>query len=239
MRDVGRVPWCAEKVLKSNGISSVLDIGCGDGGLLSKLDGRVQRVVGIDMDDSLLEQARRVAPGAELVHQSAEQLPFDEGQFDAVVLSDVLEHVGQELQQGVISEARRVLKPGGLLILTVPHTGWTAFLDPMDVKRRLPRPYRWYMRRSGYEPSTATDIGHAHLSRRDLVRLLDGYFVVDAWRFCGFLEPLILWVQLLASRLLKVSWSIVYRIIRLRAREGAVPYPERMAYNVWLIASAV
>lgn len=235
----GRDPWCAAQILAEQNVNSVLDIGCGQGSQLQRLDGFFTRVVGLDTDMAVLEDARRQAPYAELIHQTTDDLPFAGNEFDVVVLADVLEHVGLEKQQHVVDEAHRVVKTGGLLVLTVPHTGITAFLDPMDLKRRLPRVYGLYMRISGYRPSTEQDIGHQHVSQSTLDKLLAERFVIEKRRFCGFIEPFILWFQLVCTRVFRMNAATAYRIIRVRAWEGGVRYPKPLAYNMWITARAI
>lgn len=235
----GRDPWCTAQILAEQNVKSVLDIGCGPGSQLQRLDGFFTRVVGLDTDRATLEDARRQAPRAELVHQTADDLPFSDNEFDVVVLADVLEHVGLEKQQHIVDEAHRVVKTGGLLVLTVPHTGVTAPLDPMDLKRRLPRVYGVYMRMSGYRPSTEQDIGHQHVSQGALDGFLAGRFVIEKRRFCGFIEPLILWFQLLCTRVFRMNARAAYTITRLRSWEGGVRYPKPLAYNMWITARAI
>lgn len=103
----------------------VLDIGCGDGTLTFRLAERSHRVFGID--DSLLplrlardEFARRRRHRTPLVmNADARRLPFPDAAFDCVVLADVIEHI--EAADAVMSEAHRVLRKGGQILLTTPR----------------------------------------------------------------------------------------------------------------------
>jgi SAM-dependent methyltransferase len=103
----------------------VLDVGCRFGALTrSYLDGN--EVVGIDIDRKALDEA--TALGIEPVWaDAAEPLPFEDKSFDVVVLGELLEHL--PLPQLTVAEARRVLRPGGRLVGSVPN----AF----RLKRRL------------------------------------------------------------------------------------------------------
>jgi SAM-dependent methyltransferase len=75
-------------------------------------------------------------------------LPFARGAFDSVSALDVLEHVADEA--GTLGELHRVLRPGGLLVLTVPARHAFSVLDPDDAKLRAPRLHRAvYQRRFG------------------------------------------------------------------------------------------
>ena len=98
----------------------VLDLGCGPGNLLEKLNG--ERVVGVDLSDSLLELARertKNLPHVRVVKGNAEKLDFPDNTFDRVVCSEVLEHTRNP--DVVLNEMARVTKPGGRVVITVPN----------------------------------------------------------------------------------------------------------------------
>lgn len=95
----------------------ILDDGCGYGRTLAELrDAGFERLTGVDFSASLVERARREVPEAKLYVADAASLPFDDASFDAVLLFGVLTCVpSDENQTRVAAEARRVLKPGGVL----------------------------------------------------------------------------------------------------------------------------
>ena len=95
----------------------ILDLGCGKGRFASHLVASGARVVGLDLSTAMLGQAR----GLDRVKASARRLPFGDQTFDAVVAIEVLEHVGTI--DGVLDEARRVLKPGGRLVIIDKNAG--------------------------------------------------------------------------------------------------------------------
>lgn len=98
-----------------------LDLGCGTGLMVEVLTRKGLLVVGADRRPEGLMATRRALPQAWLVQTEATQLPIRDGVFDAVMLLDVLEHVDD---RSVLCEVHRVLKPGGLLLLTVPAMPW-------------------------------------------------------------------------------------------------------------------
>ena len=217
-------------------VGRILDVGCSYGWALNALTGKADELVGVDMDKDALEQARAFYPHITFVHQDASTLPFGDAEFDAVILSEVIEHVGDENKQFVIDEVHRVLKPEGLFIFTAPYAGLLAWADPMDFKRRFPWLYRHYMRISGYRPSTSVEIGHQHVSTNEIERLLGGRFVFKQVQFCGFFMPLISWILVIDQRVGLLPTRLHDAIGRLRAWESGVSYGRLLSYNIRLVA---
>ena len=100
--------------------SAVLDLGCGrEGKFVKSLKSRVKTAVGID------KKAEPFEDGGISVQRGTfdgEPLPFADGTFDCVTMLAVIEHLKKRPE--TLKEARRVLKPGGLLVLTAPT--WAA-----------------------------------------------------------------------------------------------------------------
>lgn len=92
----------------------LLEIGCGEGGLLAALPGTVK--YGIDPSNEALIRARDRSPATYAVAR-CEQLPFPTGSFDAVVAVGVMEHF--ELIDSAIAEISRILTPSGRYISLV------------------------------------------------------------------------------------------------------------------------
>jgi len=96
----------------------VLDLGCGDGAWAAEAPPAGQWT-GADIAEAALERARRVHPEGQWVRIAEEApLPFATGSFDVVWCSETLEHVGDTAR--FLAEARRVLHPDGVLLVTVP-----------------------------------------------------------------------------------------------------------------------
>jgi SAM-dependent methyltransferase len=113
----------------------LLDLGCGTGFTLSQLP-RGVRAVGLDYSSTALALATRRATGAGLVRGSAYHLPFADGSFDAALSLDVLEHLQDD--RGAAREIARVLRPGGVAVVTVPafRALWSAHDEALDHLRR-------------------------------------------------------------------------------------------------------
>jgi SAM-dependent methyltransferase len=102
-------------------VTDILEVGGGQSGLSSLLYPNA-RVVNIDIDDSYAEAAPNQRPNVEFVVGDATDLPFAESSFDAVTMFDLIEHVQDDRM--AIDEAKRVLRPGGVLMISTPHTRW-------------------------------------------------------------------------------------------------------------------
>ena len=104
-----------------------LDCGCCDGDYtVSLLKHGVDTATGTDIDPDRIRSAKRRWPGvnAEFLAAAAESLPFPDQHFDGVLLNEVLEHVQD--QEHTLAELRRVLAPGGLLVVFSPNR-WLPF----------------------------------------------------------------------------------------------------------------
>lgn len=100
----------------------VIELGCGPGRGLEAMAVSLPAaaVAGVDLSPYMLERAQaRVAdcPTVELLHEDSAALPFADGSCDAVVAVHHLGHLPREHAEAVLREARRVLRPGGRLIL--------------------------------------------------------------------------------------------------------------------------
>ncbi len=100
----------------------VLDVGCGEGQFASELLRAGVRVVGIDVAETPLLRARERDPGLDLRLTDADgPWPIEDASFDAVWAGETIEHVTDTA--GWLSEVRRVLRPGGRLLLSTPAHG--------------------------------------------------------------------------------------------------------------------
>jgi ubiquinone/menaquinone biosynthesis C-methylase UbiE len=107
----------------------LLEVGAGPGLVTDALHGRVPRLVAVELDEALAAAlGRRLAgAGVAVVRGDATALPFADGRFSAVACFTMLHHVPSvALQERMLAELRRVLRPGGLL----------AGTDGMDTPER-------------------------------------------------------------------------------------------------------
>ena len=163
---------------------SVLDLGCAGGFMAEALDDRGARVSGIDPAPAAIAAASRHAEahGREIDYRTGvgEALPYADGQFDAVVCVDVLEHV-EDLGE-VITQVHRVLRPGGCFLFDTINRNPLARLATItiaeDILRLLPRgthdpalfirpaELREHLQHAGLIPGPFTGLGPRGINRR-------------------------------------------------------------------------
>ena len=143
----GLLPWALEGVELGD---DVLEIGPGPGVTTDLLRGRVPRLTALEVDAAaaaLLER-RLDGSGVRVVHGDGAAMPFADGTFSGVVALTMLHHVpSAALQDRLLAEARRVLRPGGVFagfdgtdsfLFRLIHLGDTYTpVDPNTFGRRL------------------------------------------------------------------------------------------------------
>jgi ubiquinone/menaquinone biosynthesis C-methylase UbiE len=122
-RYIGRYgPSLAEALIEFARVEpgmQALDVGCGTGALTAALVQRLgtENVAGVDPSEPFAEACRRRVPGADVVIAAAEELPFADGAFDAV-LSQLVVNFMTDAERGV-REMVRVTRPGGIVAACV------------------------------------------------------------------------------------------------------------------------
>jgi 2-polyprenyl-3-methyl-5-hydroxy-6-metoxy-1,4-benzoquinol methylase len=109
------------RLLGDGPFEALLDVGYGSGIFLPALARRARRLVGVDVHagrEGVASMIDRLGLDVELVHASLFELPFADGAFDALVCISVLEHL-RELE-AALTELRRVVRPGGVLVFGTP-----------------------------------------------------------------------------------------------------------------------
>lgn len=145
----------------------VLDIGCGDAGVIIAFAEAGAEVSGLEVDGRSLARghvrAQEHGVRARLAAGVAEALPFPDAAFDLVILDNVLEHVGD--RPGTLREIHRVLAPGGLLYMVTPKplSLYSLWNDPhYDLAGLVLLPRRlqiWYFERLRGGGAGTYDVG--------------------------------------------------------------------------------
>jgi ubiquinone/menaquinone biosynthesis C-methylase UbiE len=113
----------------------ILDVGCGDGFYLFLLShlGIKLSLYGTDFDPLALKSAKINLKNKKIYLKQADlmkKLPFKDNFFNKVVMSEVAEHLPNDVKG--IKEVARILKPGGILCLTVPNANYPLLWDPVN-----------------------------------------------------------------------------------------------------------
>ena len=144
--------WLRQLQIKD---ANILDLGCATGWLTSQL-AQFGTVTGVDIADASIREARSLYPHIEFACGDFVKMRLKDESFDAVVSLDTLSHVADQV--AFVQRARRVLKPGGFLMLTIQN----RFV---------------FERRADVDPQGAGQIRH-WLTRAEMRTLLESDFVI-------------------------------------------------------------
>ena len=143
--------------IPANGCLRILDVGCGSGLNSKVLAAMGHRVCGVDLSEAAIEQYRRCGFEGQAGNIEA-GLNYPDDRFDVVFCSEVIEHMTSPAE--LVGEMKRVLKPGGQLVLSTPNSAF------------------WLYRALGVLGYTVGELQHPkhfqYFSRRSLLRLLEG-----------------------------------------------------------------
>jgi 2-polyprenyl-3-methyl-5-hydroxy-6-metoxy-1,4-benzoquinol methylase len=136
----------------------LLEIGCGLGHLLSRLEDRFE-TYGIDVSEFAIERARETAPRSRLQVLEAERIDsFGPAFFDAVVGLHLIEHLEQP--EAVLQKCAYISRPGALLLLATPNlrapfirlkgAEWHGYKDPTHINMKKPEEWHDLIEACGY-----------------------------------------------------------------------------------------
>lgn len=154
----------------SNG--RVLDLGCAFGFATRLLKRRGYDAVGADASPDYIARARRADPSGVYLLADAGRVPLPDAAVDGVIFLDVMEHLPNE--RAAVGECARLLRPGGTLVLSVPHRGPFAWLDSLNL-------YAGIVRRTGhgrFPPEIAATGVHRHYRVSQVCALLGDDFQI-------------------------------------------------------------
>ncbi len=117
----------------------ILEIGVGQGVVLKTIAERggagIRSLTGIDLSPRLIGMARVAVPQARIVEADAAHLPFADASFDLAVMVDTFQYVLDPRR--VLEEVRRVLRPGGKFLVTVPNRKWILFSRYIKTRKNI------------------------------------------------------------------------------------------------------
>lgn len=253
----GRHHYAVSLLPSLPGSPTILDYGCWDGAFIHRLSQMIEgsRTIGCDVDGLAIARAVTlygdsvtffaVEPGTQPL------LPLDDSSVSVAFLCDVLEHLGDGLENAVVAELARVLAPDGVLIVTVPHRGVLAWADPENFKFRWPTAHRrvfsWlhgeetYASRYGDNSENFGNFSfgarwHRHYSVGELEQLLARHGLwLDVTQHYGLLSPIIFTGLSITERVVskigrRMTW-LAAPLWFLR-RADATLHPGSLSYDV-------
>jgi len=174
----------------------VLDMGCGTGAVTLDIAQSTRgQVVGIDIDEAKLEEARRlleVIPNVEFQVADVQDLPFPDCSFDLVTFNIVLVYVPDK--QRALLEMARVVRPGGHVLATMEpdYAGWFQYpegdfihlfyeqLREMGADLETGRKLKWIFTKAGLRTEVGMDADDEFIFQRDDARKL-ARFDEEVW----------------------------------------------------------
>jgi len=179
--------------------SSVIEIGCGSGFILSKL--KPSRGVGIDISPEMIRIARKQYPGLEFLEMDAENMNLQE-QFDYVIISDTLGYF-EDIQRS-FSELKKICSPESRIIITYHNYLWTPFTTLAEwLHLKMPRKKLNWLNKQ--DICNLLEIENFEIIKTGKRFLFPVYFPVISWFFNRIL------VQLPIIRSLSLTGYIIAR----------------------------
>lgn len=130
----------------------VLDAGCGSGYGSNILAKYCLEVYAIDISQETIDWCNEKygeVNNLTYIKASLDKLPFEDNEFDCIVNLEVIEHVNKEIQEAFLQEAKRVLKPNGILIMSTPnkrvYTDESNYKNPYHVCEFYPDEFRRFL----------------------------------------------------------------------------------------------
>jgi 2-polyprenyl-3-methyl-5-hydroxy-6-metoxy-1,4-benzoquinol methylase len=119
IRAIPRYSWAAARLRRLTPGSKVLDVGCGEGGLLWAAQRLGHEPHGCDLSPGAVALARRLVGDSRVHVGTVHDLPYEARTFDCALALEILEHLPSP--RPFLERLRWLLKPGGLLLLTIPN----------------------------------------------------------------------------------------------------------------------
>jgi SAM-dependent methyltransferase len=143
--------------------ATVLEAGCGEGYGADLLAGVASTVIALDYDRLTAEHVRRAYPRVHTVRGNLATLPLADETVDVVANLQVIEHLWD--QHGFLVECRRVLRPGGRLLVTTPNRitfspGRDTPLNPFHTRELAPSELDELVREAGFEVESLEGLRH-------------------------------------------------------------------------------
>jgi 2-polyprenyl-3-methyl-5-hydroxy-6-metoxy-1,4-benzoquinol methylase len=174
----------------------LLDVGCGP---LTSAYPYADRAAQVTCLDWKIRTFGTIPANITAVGGDFTELDLPAESFDAIVAADVFEHVLIEREPVFVEKCLAALKPGGALLVSVPHRGTFAWLDPYEVKPTIHRLlWRFGLYDRVHNGSCDIRKGHKHYAVAELAETFKPLQLVAAVHYGYLLDPLLSWVSALS-----------------------------------------
>ncbi len=144
----------------------LLEVGSGMGHLVGQLSAAFE-AYGMDLNHWAVDQSKKYSENASLQTASAQELPYQDGAFNVVIIKHIVEHLPDPAK--AIHEIGRVTEQGGILILATPNLGsllkpwkgerWIGYQDPTHISLKEPQEWLRLIEAAGFELKRVTSDG--------------------------------------------------------------------------------
>jgi 2-polyprenyl-3-methyl-5-hydroxy-6-metoxy-1,4-benzoquinol methylase len=177
--------------------SRLLDIGCGPVNANYTFARKAAQVTCVDANFIPLSG---MPPNVDFISADINNIAIISETYDCVVAADVFEHISLEQESRFVCQCVSALKPGGILVLSVPHQGTFSFLDPFQVKPALHRMLaRLHLYNHIHNGHCDIRKGHKHYSIEELVAAFQVLQLKEVVYFGYLFDPLVSWAIALSG----------------------------------------
>lgn len=182
----------------------LLDIGCGP---LTPSYFYSDKALQVTCVDWKLHRVEPIPTNIECIEGDFAAVELPLCSYDTIIIADVFEHIQIEQESLFIRKCVSILKPGGNLIVSVPHRGTFAWLDPYNVKPTIHH-LLWRLALYKRVHNGFCDIrkGHKHYLVEELVEKFKPLQLERAIYWGYFFDPLLSWAIALSRGKLNFSW---------------------------------
>lgn len=185
----------------------LLDIGCGPISASYPYADKATFVTCVDWE---LIKVEPIPSNIECYKENFTKLDLPIKFYDTIIVADVFEHILLEEESLFIKKCISVLKPGGHIIISVPHKGKFAYLDPYKIKPAIHRLF-WYLGFYNNLHNGSCDIrkGHKHYFVKELTEKFKPLELLQIRYWGYFFDPLLSWITALtrgANKFINYDW---------------------------------
>jgi len=174
----------------------LLDVGCGQITSDYPYAEKAQRVTCVDWN---LKAPNPLPSNVECLSADFTAMELPPGLYDSVIAADVFEHILLEQEHAFVDKCVSALRPGGSMIISVPHRGTFACLDPYQVKPTIHRILSHLgLYKSMHNGFCDIRKGHKHYSLEEIAEKFSALQVSKVVYFGYFFDPLFSWAMALS-----------------------------------------